>query len=79
MAASKSSRRKPQYAALQCRTLNISQSAIRKKWTKLPEISQFCVKELFQSIERSVQHNAGVLDGAAQSVVDDVVGMSVDP
>ena len=79
MAPSKSSRRKPQYAALQPRTLNISQSAIRKKWTRLPESSQFCVKELFRSIKRSVQHKAGGSDVDAQFAVDDVVGMLVFP
>ena len=72
MAASKSSGRKRQYAALQPRTLNVAQSAIRKKWTKLPETSQLQVKQLLRSIERSIQHRDGRAAVDIQSVVGNV-------
>lgn len=58
MAASKSSRHTRHYATLQPRTLNVAQSAIRKKWTKLPENSQLRVKQLLRSIELSVHKDS---------------------
>src|ERR1700733_11233082 len=58
MAASKSSRHTRHYATLQPRTLNVAQSAIRKKWKTLPENSQLRVKQLLRSIELSVQKDS---------------------
>jgi hypothetical protein len=77
MAASKPSRRPRQFAALQPRTLAISQAAIKKKWTKLPESSQLRVKQLFRSVERSIQHKDGRAAIEVQLVVDNVVDMFV--
>jgi hypothetical protein len=77
MAASKPSRRTRQFAVLQPRTLNVSQSVIKKRWTKLPETSQLRIKQLFQSIERSVQHRDGGAAVDVQSVVDNVASMFV--
>src|SRR3954452_1967585 len=76
MAASKSSRPTRHYATLQPRTLNVAQSAIRKKWTKLPENSQLRVKQLLRSIELSVQKDsrAGL---EAQLIIDDITNTYV--
>lgn len=76
MAASKSSRHTRQYATLQPRTLKVAQSAIRKKWTKLPENSQLRVKQLLRSIELSVQKDsrAGL---EVQLIINDIANMYV--
>lgn len=77
MATPKPSKRTRQYAALQPRTLNVSQSAIKKRWTKLPEASQLRVKQLFRSVERSVMHKDGLAATDVQSVVGSVANMFV--
>jgi hypothetical protein len=76
MAASKSSRPTRHYATLQPRTLNVAQSAIRKKWTKLPENSQLRVKQLFRSIELSV-HKDSRAGLEAQLIIDDITNTYV--
>lgn len=77
MAVTKSSRRARQFAALQPRTLNVSQSAIKKKWIKLPESSQLRVKQLFRTIERSVQHRDSGAALDVQLAIDSVANMFV--
>jgi hypothetical protein len=76
MAASKPLHRTRHYATLQPRTLNVAQSAIRKKWTKLPENSQLRVGQLLRSIELSVQKDsrAGL---EVQSITSDIANMYV--
>jgi len=43
------------FAALQPKTLNISQRIIRKKWQTLPDSSQSKVRQIFRSVQKSVQ------------------------
>ena len=76
MAASKSSRHTRHYATLQPRTLNVAQSTIRKKWTKLPENSQLRVKQLLRSIELSL-HKDSRAGLEVQLIIDDIANLYV--
>jgi hypothetical protein len=76
MAASKSSRHTRHYATLQPRTLNVAQSAIRKKWKTLPENSQLRVKQLLRSIELSVQKDSRA-GHEAQLIINDIANTYV--
>jgi hypothetical protein len=57
--------------------LAVSQAAIKKKWTKLPEASQLRVKQLFRSVERSIQCKDAGAAVEVQSVVDNMANMLV--
>ena len=45
------------FAALKPKIHHVSQNAIRKKWTHLPDVAQEKVKELFRAAERPVLVN----------------------
>ena len=76
MVASKSSRNTRHYATLQPRTLNVTQSTIRKKWTTLPDNSQLRVKQLLRSIELSVQKDSRA-GHEVQLIINDIANMYV--
>ena len=58
-ASNSSARSREQYASLQPRVKNLNETAIRKKWKKLPESTQSKVAELLRTMERPCLAHGG--------------------